>query len=170
MEILKTERLTLRQLMPDDEEFLLRLLNDAEYIRFIGDRGVKTLLDARLYIEERFVENYRRNGFGLYLVELAADKTPLGICGFVRRDTLPEVDLGFAFLPEFRSQGYAFESAKAVLEYGKNDLGFKRLLAITTPDNEASGKLLTKLGFKFDRLTKLPGEEAEVKLYQIALS
>lgn len=165
MMVLETERVILRWLSVDDEDFILNLLNQPSFIQYIGDRGVKNLSDARLYIESRFVESYRRFGFGLYLVELKEYKTSIGICGFVKRDTLPDADIGFAFLPQYCSQGYAFESARAVFDYGKNILGFKRILAITTKDNESSCKLLAKIGFKFERMIKLPNEEDENKLF-----
>lgn len=165
MIVLETERLILRRLCVDDDDFILNLLNQPSFIQYIGDRGVKNLSDARLYIESKFIESYRRFGFGLYLVELKEDKTPVGICGFVKRDTLPDADIGFAFLPQYWSQGYAFESARATFDYGKNVLGFKRILAITTKDNDASGKLLTKVGLKFERMIKLSNEEVESKLF-----
>lgn len=165
MMVLETERVILRWLCVDDCHFILNLLNQPSFIQYIGNRGVRNLSDARLYIESKFVESYKRFGFGLYLVELKECKTPIGICGFVKRDTLPDADIGFAFLPQYWSQGYAFESARAVFDYGKNILGFKRILAITTKDNDASGKLLTKVGLKFERMIKLSDEEDESKLF-----
>ncbi len=165
MIVLETERLVLRWLSVDDADFILNLLNQPSFVRYIGDRGVRNVSDARLYIESKFVESYRRFGFGLYLVELKEDKTPIGICGFVKRDTLPDADIGFAFLPQYWSQGYALESARAAFGYGKSDLGFKRILAITTKDNDASGKLLAKVGLKFERMIRLSNNEDESKLY-----
>lgn len=165
MLILETERLILRRLSVDDTDFILNLLNQSSFIQYIGDRAVRNSSDARLYIENKFIESYKRFSFGLYLVELKEDHTPIGICGFVKRDTLPDADLGFAFLPQYWSQGYALESARASLEYGKSVLGFKRVLAITTKDNIASGKLLVKLGFKFERMAGLSPAGNESKLY-----
>ncbi len=165
MIVLETERLVLRWLSVDDADFILNLLNQPSFVRYIGDRGVRNVSDARLYIESKFVESYQRFGFGLYLVELKKDKTPIGICGFVKRDTLPDADIGFAFLPQYWSQGYALESARAAFGYGKSDLGFKRILAITTKDNDASGKLLAKVGLKFERMIRLSNEGDESKLY-----
>ncbi len=165
MIVLETERLILRWLSVDDDDFILNLLNQPSFIQYIGDRGVKNLSDARQYIESKFVESYKRFGFGLYLVELRKDKTPIGICGFVKRDTLPDVDIGFAFLPQHWSQGYAFESARAAFDYGKSVLGFKRILAITTKDNEASAELLVKVGLKFECMIRLSNEEDENKLF-----
>jgi RimJ/RimL family protein N-acetyltransferase len=165
MTVIETERLTLRRLSVDDADFILNLLNQPSFIRFIGDRGVRNLPDARLYIESRFVESYRRFGYGLYLVGLKDGGAPVGICGLVRRDYLPDADIGFAFLPEYWSRGYASESAGAVLDYARGVLGLKRVLAITAGDNEGSAKVLAKIGLKFERMIKPPGEGAEVKLF-----
>lgn len=165
MTVLETERLILRRLSVDDTDFILNLLNQPSFIRYIGDRGVRNLSDTRQYIESKFAESYRLFGFGLYLVELKNDKTPIGICGFVKRDSLPDADIGFAFLPEYWSQGYAFESARATLNYGMYFLGLERVLAITAKVNESSEKLLAKLGLKYQRLIKLPGQADEAKLF-----
>jgi RimJ/RimL family protein N-acetyltransferase len=169
MIVLETERLILRHLSVDDAGFILNLLNQPSFIQYIGDRGLKNLSDARLYIESKFVESYRRFGFGLYLVELKEDNSPLGICGLVKRDQLPDADIGFAFLPEHWSRGYAFESARAVLDHARDVLGLKRILAITTRDNESSAKVLAKLGLKYERLIKLSDDADEVKLFSADL-
>jgi ribosomal-protein-alanine N-acetyltransferase len=163
--VLETERLILRQLSIDDAEFILELLNEPSFLQNIGDRGVRSLDDARQYILNGPVESYKRNGFGLYLVELKASGTPMGMCGLVKRDTLPEPDLGFAFRPEYWSQGFAFESAAAVMSHAKDKLGLNRVLAITSPGNEASEKLLGKIGLRFERMIKLSEAEPEVKLF-----
>ncbi len=165
VQVLTTERLSLRWLSLDDADFIIRLLNQPSFIRHIGDRGVRTADDARRYIEHGPLHSYREHGYGLYLVELKADAMPIGICGLVKRDTLPDADIGFAFLPEHWSRGYAREAATAVLDYAGEVLGLKRLLAITSPDNDASGKLLGKLGFKYVRLIRLADKDDEVKLF-----
>ena len=125
MIVLETERLILRQLSIDDAEFIFELVNDPSWLRYIGDKGVRHLDDARQYILNRPVESYERNGFGLYLVALKASGTPMGMCGLVKRATLPEPDIGFAFRPDYWSKGYAFESAAAVMSYAKEKLGPK---------------------------------------------
>jgi RimJ/RimL family protein N-acetyltransferase len=165
MKILETERLILREVVESDDAFMLDLLNQPSFIKYIGDRQVRNLEQARDFIENRYRASYRNHGFGLYAVELKADHTPIGICGFVRRDTLPDADIGFAFLPQFERKGYAFESAAAVMEYGREVLGLKRVLAITSVDNESSGRLLGKLGFNCDGLVTLPGDTEEIKLF-----
>jgi len=163
--ILTTARLTLRDLGDEDAAFILRLLNEPSFIRNIGDRGVRTLEDARGYIAGGPVASYARHGFGLYLVERREDGRPIGICGLLRRDELTDPDLGFAFLPEYWSQGYARESATEIRRHASEVLGLRRLLAITSPDNDASIRLLVKLGFTFDRLMRLKEDGEDVKLF-----
>ena len=127
-------------------------MNDADFMRHVGDRGVRTVEDARAYILDGAVASYERHGFGLYLVETKEDGVPVGICGLVKRDFLDDVDLGFALAPEHRGRGYAREAAEATLEYARTVLGLGRLAAIVSPANTASIRLLEELGFVFDRI------------------
>ena len=163
--LIETERLTLRKLSVEDAPFILRLVNELSFLQFIGDKGVRNLEDARQYILNGPVASYAQNGFGLFLVQLKTDQAPLGMCGLLKRETLEDVDIGFAFLPEFWNQGYASEAAAGVLSYAKDVLKLPRIVAITNKDNDASGKLLEKLGFRFDRLVKLADDKAELKLF-----
>jgi RimJ/RimL family protein N-acetyltransferase len=165
MIVLETERLILCHLAAGDAEFILELLNEPSFIRYIGDKGVRNLDDARRYIADGPVKSYELNGFGLNLVRLKAEGTSIGICGVLKRDTLPDPDIGFAFLPSYWNRGYAFESAAAVMTHARETLGLERILAITSPDNEASEKLLGKIGLRFCRLTKLAADADEVKLF-----
>jgi RimJ/RimL family protein N-acetyltransferase len=165
MNILETERLILRELTTDDAPFILELLNDPSFIRYIGDKGVKCIEDARRYILTVPVESYNQNGYGLYLVKLKDGERSIGICGLVKRPALPDVDIGFAFLPLYRSKGYAYEAAVAVLVYGKESLGLKRVLGITLPENSSSIKVLRKIGLRYDRMVRLTDEEQEVMLF-----
>ena len=165
MIVLQTERLVLRRLSADDAGFILQLLNQPSFLQYIGDKGVRNNDDAINYIKTGPVASYERFGFGLYLVELKGTAVPIGICGLLKRDTLPDVDVGFAFLPEYWSRGYAFEAAEAVMNYGKEVLGLRRIVAITSLDNEASIRLLEKIGLKFERLIKLSEDQPEVRLF-----
>ena len=165
MSVIETERLILREMALDDAEFMLGLLNQPSFIRHIGDKGVRTLDDAREYILNGPVDSYRRFGFGLYLVESKDSQTPMGICGLLKRETLDDVDVGFAFVPEFWSRGYAFESASAVLAYARDALGLERVVAVVSPGNQASIKLLEKLGLSFEHRVRLLDDEPEVELY-----
>jgi ribosomal-protein-alanine N-acetyltransferase len=146
MIVVQTERLMLRHVAADDAAFVLRLLNEPSFLRFIGDRGVRTLDDARAYIADRFTASYERYGFGMWIVERRGVGGPLGISGIVRRDTLPGPDIGFAFLPEHWGQGYALESARAVRDHAFGPLGLRRLLAIANPNNAPSIRILEKIG------------------------
>jgi len=163
--VLETERLILRRLSTDDAEFVLELLNEPSFLRYIGDRGVRNLEEAKEYILNRLVTSYEQHGFGLYLVELRESGIPIGISGLVKRATLPDSDIGFAFLPAYWSKGYAVESAAAVMDYAREVLGLTRIVAITSLDNEASAKLLGKIGLRFERLIKLSEDAEEVKLF-----
>lgn len=165
MTVLETERLSLRQLTVDDAQFILKLLNEPSFLRYIGDKQVRNLEDAAVYILNGPVASYERNGFGLYLVELRESYTPIGMCGFLKREELPDPDIGFAFLPEFWSKGFAFESASALLQVARERLRLQRILAITSLDNEASIKLLERLGFRFERVTQLAADREQVKLF-----
>jgi len=165
LKVLETDRLILRRLTTDDAEFILRLLNEPSFLRYIGDKGVRTLMDARDYILNGPVDMYNRLGFGLYLTELKEGNVPIGVCGLIKRDNLEDVDIGFAFLPRFWAKGYAYESASAVMTYGKDVLGLKRIVAITSPDNHASARLLEKLGLQFDRMLRLSENSEEVRLF-----
>jgi RimJ/RimL family protein N-acetyltransferase len=165
MTILETGRLRLRKLTVDDAEFILRLLNEASFIQSIGDKGVRTLEDARSYILTGPIASYDKFGFGLWLVENRTDGVPMGMCGLLKRDTLEDVDIGYALVPEFWSKGFAMEAAAAVLSYGKSEFGMKRIVAIVSPQNDSSIRLLEKLGFAFERMVRLAPEADEIKLF-----
>jgi len=164
---LNTERLLVRGFDTNDAEFILELLNQPSFIQFIGDKGVRSVDDARNYITTGPIESYQRHGFGLYLVELKDRKVPIGMCGVLKRESLPDPDLGFAFLPEYWGKGYAFEAASAALDQARDFFKLARILAITNPDNDASIKLLAKLGFQFERVMKLSSDSDEVKLFSL---
>jgi RimJ/RimL family protein N-acetyltransferase len=164
--IFETKRLVVRELdSACDAEFICALLNTSKFIKYIGDRGVRTPDEAAEFIENRYRQSYRDHGFGLYAVELKDDGTPIGVCGFVRRDTLPGPDIGFAFLPEYEGKGYGQESGEAVLAFGREKLGFTSVFAITSLDNDASGRLLEKLGLTFARVIVSP-ECEKLKLFE----
>lgn len=165
MFIVQTTRLRLRQLTTADPEFMLALLNDPDFIRHVGDRGVRTVESAREYIVKGPMQSYARNGFGLYMVELAGTGEKLGICGLVKREGLTDIDIGFGFLPEYRSQGYAIEAAGAVMTQARDALGLERVVAITSQDNDRSANVLRKLGFTFEKMITFPGEEKEIRLF-----
>lgn len=163
--MIETARLILRRLTTDDAEFMLALLNEPSFLRFIGDRGVRTIEDAERYIINGPVESYARLGFGLYLTARKDDGVSIGICGLLKRPALADVDIGFAFLPSSWGQGYGLESAQAVMEHGARDFGLTRIVAITSPGNRASKVLLGKLGLRFEEMIRLSPEADEVELH-----
>lgn len=150
MTAIDTERLRLVEFTPEDAAFMLRLLNEPSFLRYIGDRGVRRLDDARRYIMEGPVAGYLRYGHGLMRVVRRSDGESVGMCGVLKRDSLPDPDIGFSFLPAYWSQGYAFESADAAMQHARGTLGLGRIVAITTRDNDASIRLLGKLGFRLE--------------------
>lgn len=165
--IIETERLHLCHLRLDDAPFVLELLNDAEYVRFIGDKGVRTVEDACEYLRTGPIASYAQHGFGLYAMRLAGRDTAIGMCGLIKRDTLPDVDIGYALLSAHRGHGYAFEAAAAVLAHGRDTLGLTRIVAVTARDNLRSIHLLEKLGLQFEQTITWPDDGAEVNLFAV---
>jgi RimJ/RimL family protein N-acetyltransferase len=162
--LIKTRRLLLRNIDATDADFILRLLNEPAFIRFIGDRKVRSLDDARQYIAAGPQASYQRHGFGLFLVEHQQSHARLGICGLLKRDNLEDVDLGFAIACDYEGQGIAYEAATACLEFAQQSCSLARLVAITLPENTRSLRLLERLGFAFERRMTMPGATEEVLL------
>ncbi len=156
----RTPRLVLRELVHDDAAFIMELVNDPAWLRFIGDRNVHSLEDARGYIDKIRDGSYAVHGFGLWAVTALATGEALGMCGLIKRDTLEHVDLGFAFLERHRGRGYAREAATAVVELARARFGLAKLVAITSLDNTASQHVLESLGFRFENQIEM-GEPVE---------
>jgi RimJ/RimL family protein N-acetyltransferase len=163
--VIVTERLVLRELVETDAEFILDLLNDPDFLLHIGDKGVRTLDDARAYIRNGPVASYAANGHGLYHVSLKDGGVAVGICGLVRRPTLPDADIGYAFLPSHRGLGYAKEAARATLRYATATLGLQSVLAIVSPGNDTSIRLLRNIGMIEKGRTVLDGATDEVLVF-----
>lgn len=157
--ILETARLRLRRFTLNDGEFIITLLNSAGWLRFIGDRNVRTLEEARQYLENGPLKSYRTNGYGLSLVEKKDDGQAIGMCGLLKRDTLDSPDIGFAFLPDFNGKGYAFEITEATLTQAREKLGLPEIAAITSPDNLRSIRLLEKVGLTYQKKISFAGNE-----------
>jgi RimJ/RimL family protein N-acetyltransferase len=171
MEIVRTERLRLRTATPEDTVFYHALVNDPAFIEHIGDRGIRTLDDALQALLAGPIKMQEERGHSLYVVELEAcgfpdGHVPIGMCGLIKRDTLEEIDIGYAYLPGWRGQGYAYEAARAVLDYAPT-LGIRKLLAITSPANVASNGLLRKLGMRFVEFRHLVPDGAGSNVYSI---
>ncbi|MET0786924.1 MAG: GNAT family N-acetyltransferase [Paenisporosarcina sp.] len=165
MKIVETERLILRHLTPEDAEFIVTLLNEPDWIKYIGDRGIRTVEAAKQYIEDGPKAMYREHGVGLYLIELKENALPIGLCGLLHRDFLKDVDLGFALLSQYWGKGFAYEAAQATLTYGFEDLGYRRIVGFTSLDNEKSANLLKKLGMKDEGTIKYASTTEDVRLF-----
>ena len=165
MPIAETARLDLRVVTLDDAPFILRLLNDPEFIRFIGDRGVRTLDDARRQIEERYLAHFAIHGFGPYVVRRRETGEAIGFVTLIKRDWLEHADVGYAFLPEHRGRGLAEEATRALMNYARTAFRLAPLVAITEPGHVRSEALLARLGFRFDRLVKPPDEDSPLSLF-----
>jgi len=163
--ILETERLEFHLLSLADVEFIIELLNTPGWLKYIGDRGIKTTADATDYIMMGPMTSYQNNGFGLWLIKLKGTNTSIGLCGLIKRDYLDDVDIGYAFLPEYFGKGYAYEAAKATLDLAKSEYHLKRIVAITSKDNERSIALLEKLGMHFEKLIFIPNDPEELKFF-----
>ncbi|CAN5751007.1 GNAT family N-acetyltransferase [soil metagenome] len=163
--VLETERLFLRHLTPDDDVFILELLNEPGFLENIGDRKVRTLEDARRYVADGPAASYAQHGFGLWWVGLKATAEPVGICGLIKRDVLEHPDIGYAFLARFSGQGFASEAAAAVLAYGRRALGLGRIVAITRPDNDGSIRVLEKIGLRYEGMVTLPDHGGDSRYF-----
>lgn len=169
MKILDTERLTLSLITLDDADFYLELVNDPSWIANIRDMGIRTVEAARVSILNSQIASQNKDGFSFYLVRRQLDNVAMGMCGLKKREFLKDVDLGYAFLPRYAGQGYAFEAAIAVVQYARTVLRLPRLAAITSPANQRSNQLLQKLGFNLEKVLVLPGEERDTNLYGLTL-
>jgi [ribosomal protein S5]-alanine N-acetyltransferase len=163
--ILDTERLSLRELHHGDAAFIVELLNEPGWLRYIGDRGIRTLEAARDYLENGPLAMYREHGFGLWVVEGRHDREPLGLCGLIKRPALADVDIGFAFLARHGRRGYGLESATAVMVHAREVLQLERIVAITSVDNQPSIRLLERIGLRFEKMITLPGGDEPIKLF-----
>jgi ribosomal-protein-alanine N-acetyltransferase len=165
MSVIETARLRLREMCGGDAGFILEVLTDPDFVANVGDRGVHDVPAARRYVADGPGGSYAKYGFGLYLVELLADGTPLGICGLLRRDSHPDVEIGFAFVPRARGQGYALEAAQATLAFAQRTLGLTRIVALTAPDNHPSIRILESIGLRFARMVRFGPDAAERRLF-----
>ncbi len=162
--IFETERLLIREFNIDDVEFIFTLLNTPTWLQFIGDRGVKNIEDAKNYLINGPMKSYRENGFGLSMVEMKDGSVPIGMCGLIKRDSLDDIDIGFAMLPQYAGNGYGYEAASATMDHAKKTIGLNRVVAITVTDNIYSIGMLKKLGMQFEKMIRLD-EEKELMLF-----
>ena len=170
MIILKTERLLLRRMTPADNDFILELLNGPKWMKYIGSRDIDTLEQAREYLETRVIPNYEALGFGFYIIERLEDQVRVGNCGLTLRDGMEHADIGYSLLDQYEGHGYAYEAARAILQYGFEVYKLKHIEAMVTAENERSLHLLRKLGMHYKNLIKLPDDNEELMLFGIDAS
>ena len=163
--LIETTRLRLREITRDDAPFLCELMNEPEYIANVADRGIRTHDDARQWIMKKILPSYQRFGFGSYLVELKETGVAVGLCGLIKRESLDDVDIGYAILQRFAGKGYAYESAAAVIAYGRKTFALPRIIGLTSPKNTVSIHLLEKLGLQFEKMVQLPEFESPSMLF-----
>ena len=163
--IVETSRLELRELTIDDAEFILGLVNEPSFLANIGDKGVRTLDDAKQFILDGPWKRNQKPGYGQFMVELKPDGIPIGVCGLLYREVLDVTDVGCAFLPAYWRQGIAHEAASAIMEYGRSTLGVEKIVGLTSKDNLASIGLLEKFGMKFERIVKMSDDDPGTVLY-----
>ena len=156
--ILETDRLLLRELTEGDAAFMYELLNSDGWLKFIGDRNISSVQDAKNHLLNNYIKMYEDHGFGLWAVVRKEDQVVIGTCGLIKRPSLPNIDIGFAFLPQYAGQGFAYEAAAATMNYGYSVIGTKKIVAITIPENDRSIKLLTKIGLVHDVSATIPDD------------
>jgi RimJ/RimL family protein N-acetyltransferase len=169
MIVAETERLSLRYLQESDAAFILALLNQPAFLRFVGDKGVRTIEDGVNYIRSGPISSYTQNGFGLFLVELKEGAVAIGTCGILKKPTLTHHDIGYAFLPQHWGHGYAHEAAAATLEHARDACTIDQVCAVVDPENHASIKLLRKLGMQASGRVQLPPDDKELELFEMTL-
>lgn len=161
----ETERLFISEITLEDAPFIVELYNDKDYIHFIRDKNVRTIEDAKKNIQETFINIYRKQDFGYYKVSLKSDNTPIGTSGLMKRDGLDYVDIGFAYLKEYRGKGYAYEATKRILDFAIEELKISPIAAITTQENISSSNLLERMGFIHERNICIPNDPEELRLF-----
>jgi ribosomal-protein-alanine N-acetyltransferase len=169
LETIRSERLELRRLTEDDVGLSLALWNDPEFIQFVGDRGIRTLEEASKAMQEGPLKIWRDHGYGPYVISLANDTEPMGICGLFKRENLQHPDIGYALFPRFMGKGFAYEAAEAVRNHARDTLGLDRITAIVSPDNPRSIRLLEKLGMTVEGPVRMPDEDEDLLLYGMPL-
>jgi len=165
--VIETERLILRKFILDDAAFMLEMLNTPTWLRFIGDRNVRTLEEAEQYLLNGNIRSYQEYGFGFYVVVIKESQECIGICGMVKREGLEDVDIGFAFFQQFMGKGYGYEAASATLKYAFKNLKIKRIVAIVDPENEVSIALIKKIVLQFEKMVSLSPNAIDLMLFGI---
>lgn len=167
--IIDTKRLYLRELTLGDSEFVYKLVNTPKWIKFIGDRKINSIKDSEKYLTKGPLKSYTQNGFGMWLIVLKHSLIPIGICGILKREFINDLDIGFAMLPKYENNGYGYEAANATLTFAKHKLKISRIVGFTLDYNNHSINLLNKLGFKFEKMIRLPNNDENMALFAKSL-
>lgn len=170
MQQIVSDRLILKPVALQDAPFILELQNMPKWLKYIGDRNLKTVADTELYIKAKMIEHYKEHGYGNYVICHKEEGHKMGTCGLFNRPGLEGVDIGFALLPQFEGKGYGYESSVAIMEFARNSLKLKKLSAIVLPENQASVRLIEKLGLKFIKKVQLPDDPEQLDYYEILLN
>jgi len=166
MAIAETNRLIISKLTKDDAAFFLELVNSPNWIKYIGDRNLKTVKDAKDYLKNGTIKSYKNYGFGFYKLQLKEENfKSIGTCGLVKREQLDDVDIGFAMLPKYEGKGFGYESSVAILKLAKEKFNLKKIVAITLPTNHSSINLLEKLGLTYEKRVKPFEDDEELLLF-----
>jgi len=162
----ETERLILKPADLEDADFFLKLYNLPSFIRFIGDRNLRTKKDAENYISNRFLPQIEKLGFGNCVVIHKELNEKIGAVGVFSRDGIDVPDIGFSFLPDFEGKGFAYESAVNLMEIVRTEFGIEKLSAMTTDENISSQKLIERLGLQFKKYVIFPDDNEELRYYE----
>ena len=167
--IANTKRLSLRKIDLNDADFMLELLNDKTFINSINNRNIRDIEQAKTYIQEKMLISYRLHKYGMYIVEITETQERIGVCGLVFRDQFEYPDIGYAYLQRYHGKGYAKEAAFALLEYIKGEKEFKKILAICQAQNLASISVIEAMGFNYEKIVRLDGEDKDLNYYSADL-
>ena len=150
MEILKTERLVLRNLTSDDVPVLHSFFADAETMRFYP--STRSLRETSQFVE-RQLQRYQTDGIGPWAVTLREDNVLIGYCGLVLQivDSADEVEIGYLISRDRWRKGFATEAAIGCRDYGFKKLGVKRLISLIDPANAASIGVARNVGMKLEK-------------------
>ncbi|PIA79124.1 GNAT family N-acetyltransferase [Gaetbulibacter sp. 4G1] len=166
MIIAETERLLISKVSLQDAPFFVKLMNTPHWLKYIGDRNIRSVKDAEANLKNGILKSYKDNGFGFYKVLLKAENNKtIGTAGLIKREQLDDVDVGFGFLPEYEGKGFGFEASVEIMKLAKSEFKLKKVVAITNPDNHNSIKLLEKLGLVFEKRVNPFEEDKELLLF-----
>ncbi|OUR93963.1 GNAT family N-acetyltransferase [Flavobacteriales bacterium 34_180_T64] len=166
MAIAETERLLISKFTLADAPFFLELVNTPNWIKYIGERNINTIAQAEDAIKKGHLKSYKTHGFGFYTLQLKSENNKtIGTCGLIKRETLEYADIGFAMLPNYEGKGFGYESSMAILKLANELFKLKKVLAITSPTNQNSIRLIEKIGLSYEKRVKPFEDDEELLLF-----